>query len=172
MAKRTLTIAAAALAVLAASPAARAADLWGIEGEKAVVLKGKVVDLLCEIGGTCAPDCGAGRHQLGLVDGNGRLYPAAKGNTLFAGAVADLAPYCGQEVEVDGLVIESPRMHLLFVQKLKAPGDAEFRPAEAFGKAWEAAHGKADEWFRADPAVKEVIAADGVFGIKGLEPQP
>ncbi len=45
--------------------------------------------------------CGGGQRQLGLVDAAGRLYPAAKGNTLFAGAVADLAPYCGREVEID-----------------------------------------------------------------------
>lgn len=151
---------------------ARAADLWGIEGERAVVLKGRVVDLLCEVGGQCAPDCGGGRRQLGLVDASGRLYPAAKGNTLFAGAVADLAPYCGREVEVDGLVIESARMPLLFVQTLKAPGDTAFQPAEAFGKAFEAAYGKAEEWYRAHPAVKEAIAENGVFGIKGLEPKP
>ncbi len=69
-------------------------------------------------------------------------------------------------------MIESPRMPLLFVQKLKAPGDAEFRPADAFGKAWETAHGKAEEWFRADPTVKAVIAEDGVFGIKGRVPNP
>ncbi len=124
---RSVLVAAALLAGLSAPPAS-AADLWGIEGEKAVLLKGRVVDLLCEVGKVCAPDCGGGRRQLGLVDGTGRLYPAAKGNTLFAGAVADLAPYCGREVEVDGLVIESPRMHLLFVQKLKAPATPTSAP--------------------------------------------
>ncbi|WP_407050950.1 hypothetical protein [Methyloraptor flagellatus] len=160
---------ASALAVFAA-PRAQGAESWGIEGERAAIVKGKVVDLLCEISGRCAPDCGGGTRQLGLIDADGKLLPAAKSNTLFAGAVVDLLPFCGKTVEADALVIESPRMRLLFVQKLKGPGDKEFKAAEAFGDQWTKKHGKADEWFRKDPDVKTVIAADGVFGIKGLEP--
>ena len=171
LAARTIATALLASALAAvATPRAHAADSWGIEGERAAIVKGKVVDLLCEISGRCAPDCGGGAHQLGLIDADGKLLPAAKSNTLFAGAVVDLLPFCGKTVEADALVIESPRMRLLFVQKLKGPGDKEFKAAEAFGDKWTKKHGKADEWFRKDPDVKTVIAADGVFGIKGLEP--
>ena len=37
---------------------------------------------------------------------------------------------------------------------------------------WEAAHGKAEEWYREDPLVKQVIGEDGVYGVKGLVPPP
>ncbi len=121
----------------AAVPAGRRRTSGGSRGgEKAVVLKGRVVDLYCEVGGPARPIAAAASVNSGSSTGRSAL-SAAKGNTLFAGAVADLAPYCGREVEIDGLVIESPRMPSSFVQKLKAPGDAEFRPADAFGKAWE-----------------------------------
>ena len=158
-----------ALTLSAATPAL-SADAWGIEGEKEVLIEGKVVDLLCELAGDCAADCGAGTRQLGILDKDGRLYPAAKGNVFFAGATVDLLPHCGKPVTVDGLLIESPRMPILFVQSLKGEGDAELKPATAFQTDWTARNGDAPEWFRADPTIKAVIEADGVFGIKGLKP--
>lgn len=163
-----LMIAAAAMALVALP--ARAADPWGLDNEKEVLVTGTVVDLLCTLAGDCPPDCGGGTRQLGILDADGRLYPAAKGNVFFAGAVPDLLPHCGATVTVDGLLIENPAMPLLFVQYLKGPDDAEALPADAFLTEWTARNGEADEWWRADPDARAAIAENGVFGIKGLEP--
>ncbi|HUG62020.1 MAG TPA: hypothetical protein VMP03_09245, partial [Methylomirabilota bacterium] len=109
-------------------------------------------------------------RQLGILDADGRLYPAAKGNVFFAGAVVDLLPHCGRIVEIDGLLIESPAMPMLFVQYLKGPGEAEATSAEAFIADWNARNGEADEWYREDPLAKAAIAENGVLGIPGLAP--
>ncbi len=159
-----------AAALAAGAAPALAADPWGLDNEKEVLITGTVVDLLCTVAGDCPPDCGAGSRQLGLLDEAGRLYLAAKGNVFFAGAVVDLLPHCGATVTADGLLIENPAMPLLFVQYLKGPGDAEAASADAFLTRWTAENGEADEWWRADPMVKSAIAENGVFGIPGLEP--
>lgn len=161
----------APLACIALAAPAVAADGWGIDKEKIVQLEVTVVDIACALGKECPPQCGAGKRQLGVLTADGKLYPAVKGATLFAGAVADLLPYCGRKVQADGLLIENPAMQLFFVQNLREHADQKWQPAEAFEKQWSAANGKADEWFRADPLVKKTISADGVLGIKGLEPK-
>lgn len=157
--------------MIAAASAADAADGWGIDKEKIVQLEVTVVDIACSLGKDCPPACGAGKRQLGMMTADGKLYPAVKGGTLFAGAVADLLPYCGRKVHVDGLLIENTAMQLFFVQNLRERADDKWQPAEAFEKQWTAVHGKSDEWFRADPLVKSTIGEDGVLGIKGLEPK-
>lgn len=172
----------AGLALVAAPHGARAAEAWGIEHEKEVKLTGKVVDLLCALrtatdpkaadAKDCPPDCGGGRRQLGLLTGAGKLHPAVKANADFAGATVDLAPYCGRTVEVDGLLIANPAATLLMVQALRTDPKAAFVKADRFLADWARQNGKAEEWFRADPKVKAAIAADGVFGIRGLEPKP
>ena len=169
--KKLFTRIAIATTLIGSATLAHAADGWGIDKEKAVQLEVTVVDLTCALGKECPPQCGGGKHQLGILTTDGQLIPAVKSSTLFAGAVVDLLPYCGQKVFVDGLVIENPAMTLFFVQNLRERPDEKWRPAEAFEKQWMAANGKADEWFRADPLVKKIIADDGVLGIKGLEPK-
>lgn len=159
------------LASIGCIDGASAADGWGIDKEKISQLEIKVVDLACELGQSCPPDCGAGKRQLGLLTAEGKLYPVVKGASLFAGGVVDLLPYCGKHVMVDGLLIENPRMTMFFVQNMRERADEKWKPAEAFEAQWVAQHGKTNEWFRDDPLVKETIAADGVFGIKGLEPK-
>ena len=119
--------------------------------------------MLCEIAGDCAPDCGAGKRQLGLLAEDGRLLMTAKGGTDFAGAVVDLLPHCGKTVEADGLLIENPAMTLYFVQGLRLEGETAFTPADAFGKAFAAEHGEGD-WYRMHPLVDEVIAKNGKLG--------
>ena len=154
-----------------ASAPALAADPWGIENEKVVSFPGKVVDLLCTLKYDCPPDCGGGKRQLGVLTEDGKLRAAVKSSAIFAGATVDLLPYCGKTVMVDGLLIENPAINLLMVQNLRTSGSEAWKPAEAFITKWEARNGKAEEWFRADPDVKAVIARDGVYGIRGLEPK-
>lgn len=152
---------------------ALAAEPWGIPHEKPLVLKGRVVDALCHLKGRCAPDCGAGKRQLGLVQADGTYRLIAKGNVDFAAAVPDLIGFCGKEIEADGLLIENPAITLFFVQGVRAAGDtAPFVPAERFKAEWEARNGKAEEWWRADPQANRIIAEDGPLGIKGLLPKP
>ena len=55
---------------------------------------------------------------------------------------------------------------------MRENADQKWKQTEAFEAEWTAKNGKAEEWQRADPLVKEVIAANGVFGIKGLAPLP
>lgn len=147
-----------------------AAEGWGIDREKVVELQATVVDIACALGKSCPADCGAAKRQLGLLAGDGKLYAAVKSATLFAGPVHDLLPYCGKKVMVDGLLIENPMMQLFFVQNIRQTVDEKWQPAEAFEKRWTETNGKAEEWMRSDPLVKQTIADDGVFGIKGLEP--
>jgi hypothetical protein len=159
------------LAACAAATPALAAESWGLENERPLELQGKVVDLLCELTGDCPAGCGEGRRQLGVLTAEGRLVPVAKGNVFFAGAVPDLLPLCGREAYLDGLLIESPSMPLYFVQAIKPTPDAAFVPADAFLAAWQAQHGAAEEWWRADPTVKAAIDKDGVLGVPGLKPE-
>lgn len=150
---------------------ARAADEFGIANEKVVQIEVTVVDILCTLKGSCPANCGDGKRQLGLVTADGKLRLPVKGQTLFANAIPDLLPYCGKKVWVDGLLIENPVMTIVHVQNLRESADQKWKPTEAFEAEWTKKNGKAEEWQRADSLVKDVIAADGVFGIKGLEPK-
>jgi len=148
-----------------------AAELWNIPHERSQTIKGIVVDLLCALKQDCPHACGHGRRQLGLLQEDGKLRFIAKGNIDFAGAVPDLQPYCGKQVELDGLLIENPAVTLFFVQGLRTDANAGFTPTDAFLKAWSARNGKSDEWWRKDPVARQLIDEDGPFGIRGLAPQ-
>lgn len=156
------------LLLIAVPPALRAAEPWGIPGEKVVVLNGVVVDILCHLKKDCPAGCGGGRRQLGILDGEGRLRMIAKGQVDFANALPDMLPYCGKRVDADGLLIENPAITLFFVQRVRAEGAAEFEPSERFLKEWTARNGATTEWFRDDPEVKAVISRNGPLGIPGL----
>lgn len=158
--------------LLAGSAPGVAAEAWGIPHEKPATLKGRVVDALCQLKGRCAPDCGAGRRQLGLVLADGTFRLVAKSNIDFAGAIPDLIGFCGREIEADGLLIENPAVTLFFVQGVRTDAASPFTPADRFQSRWEAQHGKAQEWWRADPQANRLIAEDGPLGVKGLVPKP
>lgn len=133
----------------------------------------KVVDLLCEVAGDCANNCGDGNRQLGLVrDADNKLIAVLKnGQFSFNGAVEDLLPYCNQKVEVDGIMVGDPEEHntqFYMVQFIKAEGAAEFNKADKWTKAWAErnpdAKGKGP-WFRRDPRVIKQVEATGYFGL-------
>lgn len=169
---RTLCLVLTLLGLTGAPVAAPGAEPWNIPHEKPVTLKGRVVDALCHLKGRCAPDCGAGERQLGLVLANGAFRLVAKSNIDFAGAIPDLIGYCGREIEADGLLIENPAITLFFVQGVRVDPQSPFIPADRFRSQWEARHGKADEWWRADPEANRLISENGPFGIRGLAPKP
>lgn len=168
---KNILIAATALAALASS-SARAADAWGIDHEKLVEITGRVVDLACTLKGDCPKDCGAGKRQLGLLTSDGKLRAVVKGPVEFAGPARDLVALCGKIVQLDGLLIENPAIQIVMLQNIRERPEQPWAKADAFTRTWEAANGKAEEWYRADPLVKQVIAEDGVLGVKGLDPPP
>ncbi len=149
----------------------RAADEWGLPEEEVARFEAKVVDILCELTGDCATDCGAGKRQLGLVTDEGRLVLPIKNFTPFSGAVAELIDFCGKRVMADGL-FSTNRGHTIFaLQFVKEAPDGKWRRANRFLPKWTEANGftaggkEAKQWFRHDPKVKAEIAADGVLGL-------
>lgn len=166
---RKLLLALAVPAMLLAAPAF-AGEAWGLKDEKLVTFSGKVVDILCTLNGDCPAACGGGKRQFGILGTDGKLYVAAKSNTLFAGTARDLLPWCEKTIEIDGLLVENPAMPILMVQGIREKaGQGDFTPTEQFEKDWTAANGKADEWWRADPMAKAALAPNGILGRKDLK---
>ena len=94
-------------------------------------------------------------------------------SAILRDAGSDIMPYCGQTVTLDGLMIadeDFPIRNSYLVQRIKA-ADAEWATANQFTKVWAAenpdAKGKGP-WFRRDPRINALIAADGYLGL-GLE---
>ncbi len=88
----------------------------------------------------------------------------------FSGAAVDLALYCNQTVEVDGLIIEEPDLgsqNIFQIQKIRV-GDGKWAKANKFTKVWKQetpeAVGKG-AWFRRDPRIKAHIAETGYLGL-------
>jgi hypothetical protein len=75
----------------------------------------------------------------------------------------DIALYCNQTVEVDGLMIDNPDIgarNVYMVQKVRvAGGDWAKENPETKGKG---------PWFRRDPRIKAMIAEKGYLG-RGLD---
>ena len=171
---RTIFIGIATSVALSAS--AFAAEGWGINHEKVTRAEVKVVDLLCEVTGNCVPNCGNGKRQLGLLFDNGKLVPAVKNNDPFAGAIADLLPFCGKRIVADGLLISNPKMSMFQLQFLRAAPKGqpkgEWSGAKWFTRNWVKANPgkKGEQWYKHDRRVTDLIAKDGVLGIPGLKP--
>ncbi|MDD9727391.1 hypothetical protein PVV74_18185 [Roseovarius sp. SK2] len=152
------------------------AKSWNLAAEKPARFEATVVDMLCELTGDCAEDCGGGTRQLGLLraaDGV-LVYPNKNSQPAFTGAALELAPYCGAEVEVDGLMIEDPELgatNIYLVQKIREVGESEWVTANSWTEKWAEANPNADgkgPWFRRDPRVNGMIEESGYLGL-GLE---
>lgn len=151
------------------------AKSWDLYAEKPAHFEARVVDVLCELTGDCPNDCGAGSRQMGLVrTADDALVLSLKNSqAAFSGAAVDLAPYCNQIVEVDGLMIEDPDLNarnIYQVQKVRV-GSGDWAKANTFTKVWASenpdAKGKG-AWFRRDPRIRAMIAEQGYLGL-GLE---
>ncbi|WP_299830181.1 hypothetical protein [uncultured Roseobacter sp.] len=151
------------------------AKTWNLYAEVPARFEAKVVDVLCELTGDCADDCGAGKRQLGLVRSvdNVMVLPMKNSQPAFTGAAEELAPFCNQVIEVDGLMIEDEDLgasNIYLVQRIKA-GDADWIKANTWTKKWAQKYPEAKgkgPWFRRDPRVKDVISTEGYLGL-GLE---
>lgn len=152
------------------------AKSWNLYGETPALFEAKVVDLLCEVAGQCTENCGDGRRQLGLLRtaDNRLIFPNKNSQAAFTGAALELLPYCGKQVEVDGLMIEDEDVgarNIYLVQKIREVGQEKWVKANTWTKKWAKAHPEAKgkgPWFRRDPRVKAAIEADGYLGL-GLD---
>ncbi len=180
--KHSLRGAVAALGTVAFATAATAQDFsanseangWGLASEQKARFEATVVDILCELAGDCVDDCGNGDRQLGLLRSADDVLVLAAKNTqpIFTGAAQDLAPYCNQLVEVDGLLIgpaDLTAMPVYQVQVIRPVGESEWSKANRWTEAWTAANPEAagldGPWFRNDPRVNALIARDGFLGL-------
>ncbi len=177
-------IAATAL-VLAAAPALAGGEFsagskaksWTLFGEETARFEGKVVDALCLLTGDCPADCGAGKRQMGLLRASdGRFLLANKnGQPAFTGATVDLAPYCGQTVEVDGLLVGdldiTPGLgdaKLFQVQTVRILGADTAKKTNLWTRDWKKRNpdiGGKGPWFRRDPKIMGQIEANGRLGL-------
>lgn len=151
------------------------AKSWNLYAEVPARFEAKVVDIMCELAGDCPSDCGSGTRQLGLIRTSDNVMVLAMKNSqaAFSGAAVDLAPYCQQTVELDGLLIDDPDLsvsNIYLVQRVKT-ADGEWAKANQFTKKWSAANPEAKgkgPWFRRDLRIKDAIASKGYLGL-GLE---
>ena len=149
---------------------------WNLYAEIPATFEATVVDLLCEVAGDCVDNCGDGRRQLGLLRSadNMLIFPNKNAQSSFNGATADLLPYCGQTVEVDGLILDDPDLgatNIYLVQTIRVAGESEWQRANRWTDAWAERNPDAageGPWFRRDPRVLAEIAKEGYFGL-GLE---
>lgn len=149
---------------------------WNLFAEQPARFEATVVDIICEVAGDCTDNCGGGSRQLGLVrsvDGV-LVFPNKNSQAAFTGAAVELLPYCGQEVEVDGLLLEDEFVgatNIYLVQTIRAVGQEEWVKANQWTKVWEENNPDAagdGPWFRRDPRILAEIAKEGYFGL-GLE---
>ena len=146
------------------------ANSWNLTEEQAATFAATVVDPLCEFSGDCRENCGDGARQLALKTTDGEMVLVLKnGQPQFNGAVPDLLPYCGQDVEVDGLFTGFGGQKFYQVQLIRVAGAEDWQKANKWLDAWKAAHPEHAEgegpWFRRDPAILERIEKDGYFGL-------
>ncbi len=152
------------------------AKSWNLYAEQPARFEAKVIDTLCDLTGECAADCGGGAHQLGLLrKADGVLVlPLKNGQPVFSGAANDLQPFCGKEVEVDGLMLVDADVglnHVYQLQKIRVVGDADWTKANQWTKDWAAKNPDAagdGPWFRRDPRINAMIVEKGYLGL-GLD---
>ncbi|GIT89658.1 hypothetical protein JANAI62_08570 [Jannaschia pagri] len=145
---------------------------WNLYAEVPARFTATVTDPLCELAGQCTPDCGGGRQQLVLLrEADGAMvFPLKNGQPAFTGAAVELAPFCGQTVEVDGLMIDDPEIgavNVYLVQRIRPEG-GEWRRANQWTKDWATRHPEAagdGPWFRRDPRVLSEIEREGYLGL-------
>lgn len=168
------------IALLLTTTAAMAQDFsegseareWGLYAEAPARFAATVADPLCELTGDCTEACGEGTRQLVLIReaDDAMIFPLKNAQSAFNGAVADLAPFCGQAVEVDGLLIDDPEIgatNVYLVQRIRPEG-GEWQAANTWTDDWAAKNPDATgdgPWFRRDPRVLREIEAEGYLGL-------
>ncbi|MEE8285145.1 MAG: hypothetical protein V3R72_00440 [Gammaproteobacteria bacterium] len=159
------------LLAVAAAQAAHAAQSWGVTAEEIARYEAKVVDILCELTGDCAANCGDGKRQLGLLTKDDKLVLVTKNSTAFTGAAEELVDFCAMQVIVDGLFTEHRGVRMFAVQFIREAPDGKWRGANRFLGKWAVRNGlapdakEANQWFRHDRRVMRLIERDGYLGL-------
>ena len=146
---------------------------WNLYAEVPARFEARVVDILCELSGDCPEDCGGGERQLGLLrEADGQLvFPNKNGQPAFTGAAVELQPFCGLDVEVDGLLLDDPDLgarNVYLLQQIREAGAEEWTEANRWTEVWAENHPDATgegPWFRRDPRVEAAIAEEGYLGL-------
>lgn len=149
------------------------AKTWNLYAEVPARFEAKVVDPLCELAGQCADNCGDGRRQLALLraSDDAMVLVLKNSQAAFTGGAEELLPYCGQQVEVDGLLLEDPDLgarNMYLVQRIRAVGAEDWVKGNSWTKAWAKKHPEAKgkgPWFRRDPRIAAEVAAEGWLGL-------
>ena len=159
------------------------AKSWSLLGEENALFEGVAIDALCVLTGDCPADCGAGKRQMGILRSDDWHFVLANknGQPVFTGATVDLAPYCGQTVEVDGLLVGyievTPGLgdgKLLQVQTIRVIDEESVHKTNLWTTDWakrNADTGGKGPWFQRDPKVTEQIEAHGRLGLGAEEDQ-
>ena len=161
----------AAACLLAAMPAAQAAESWGLPGEEIVRFEARVVDIVCELSGDCPANCGGGTRQLGLVNDEGKLILPLKNQVPFAGAADELIDFCAKHVIADGLMITNKGHTFMALQFVREAPDGKWRRANRFTGKWAKRNGvaadsnEASQWFYNDPRVDDLVKRQGKLGL-------
>ncbi len=141
---------------------------WPITAAEQAALSGSVVDVLCELSGNCADNCGDGSRQLGIKTGDQGLILISKNLTNYTGAADELIGFCGRPVEINGLFTDHEGVRFFQVQNMREPG-GQWKKATQFNQAWAKRSGKpvglAGKWYLNDGRVDEVLTKDGRLGI-------
>ncbi len=152
------------------------ANSWGLFGEEKARFEARVTEALGALTGDCPDDCGAGERPMVVIrKADDRMLLVNKsGAPNFTGANFRLAEFCGQDVEVDGLLVGEPEFtpgigaKVYQVQLIRPVGSGEWIKTNAFVPQWNKKYPEAagdGPWFRRDPNVKAAIEKDGYFGL-------
>lgn len=152
------------------------ASSWGLNGEEKARFEARVTDAVCALSGDCPADCGAGLRQMVLIRtaDDVMMLATKNGQPIFTGAAIDLAAYCGQTVEVDGLMVGdaavTPGIGAKFyqLQRIRPAGSDTWAKADRFTADWEARNPDAagqGPWFRRDPRITAEIVRRGYLGL-------
>ena len=153
-----------------ATPVGEVAN-WAVTNAEEQFFAGTVVDVMCELNGNCAENCGNGARQLAIKTEEFGTVFTVKNINNYTGATDELSPFCNQTVEVNGLFTEHRGVRFFQVHNVRAPG-GQWRRANRYAEQWASRYGKtpgqAANWQSHDDRVKDVIGRDGVLGL-GLE---
>ena len=147
---------------------------YGLNEEVKATFSGKVVDIACEISGSCVPNCGDGNRHLGIVrEADNKLIMVLKNAQFsFNGPAYDLVKYCNRSVDVDGLLVGDREEHgtqFYMLQFIKEKGTNDWQKANQWTQGWKARNPETAEgkgpWFRRDARVLTQIQSDGYFGL-------
>jgi len=141
---------------------------WPVTNAEQSAVTGTVVDVLCELSGNCADNCGEGKRQLAIkTEINGTVL-VSKNLTNYSGAADDLWPFCGEMVEVNGLFTDHKDVRFFQAQNIRKPG-GQWQQTTGYLQAWSNRSGQptslAKDWQYHDARVKAIIERDGRLGL-------